>query len=335
MNLRNIWSLLKDTIAEWNAHAAPRLAAALAYYTAFSLAPLLVLVIALAGLVLGQQQAAQAEILNQVRQVLGDEGARFVGSMIAGLRNPASSTLAALVGVATLLFGALGVFTELQATLNLIWGVTAQPTPGLRAFIQERLLAFTLVLVIAFLLLISLVISAGLAAVGRFLNQLLPEQLALLQFFNAVFSFAIITLLIALIFRILPQVKIAWSEVWLGAAVTSLLFTIGQHLIGLYLGNSSAASVYGAAGTFVVLLLWVYYSAQIFYFGAEFTQVYANKYKGTILWPGEAVSVESQPGAAPHPASPQRGEERRSRSLEGAGWGEGEDLSHSQVSHHG
>lgn len=276
---KTVLSILKDTLAKWNADGAPRFAAALAYYTAFSIAPLLVFVIAISGLMLGRE-LVRIEIFRQLEQVLGDEGMRFVSDLIESVRNPGASLLATVLGLITLLFGAIGVFGEIQATLNLIWGVESKP-PGIRQILRERFLAFTMVLGLSFLLLVSLIVSAVLAALGTLLNRWLPDLIPL-QTINAVVSFVMITLLLAMIYRILPEVEIAWGDVWLGAAVTALLFTIGKHLIGLYLGNSGLTSAYGAAGSLVVILIWAYYSAQIFYFGAEFTQVYATKYRRSL-----------------------------------------------------
>ncbi len=290
MNLKIIWGLLKDTFNEWNEHKAPRLGAALAYYTLFSIAPLLIVVIAMAGLVFGQR-AAEGQLVGEIRGLVGDEGAKLIQSMIENARQPASSIAATLIGLATLLLGALGVFAQLQDALNTIWGVAPKPGRGVLSIIQDRLLSFTMVLGTGFLLLVSLIISTALAALGKFFGQLMPIPPFILELINFVMSFAVITLLFALIFKYLPDAHTAWNDVWIGAAVTSLLFTIGKLLIGWYLGNNAVGSTYGAAGSLVVILLWIYYSAQILLFGAEFTQVYANRYGSRIIPHPDAISL--------------------------------------------
>lgn len=199
--------------------------------------------------------------------------------MIRSAYKPSSSVIATIIGIATLLFGATGAFVDLQEALNTIWSATSKSGhSGIIGMIKERFLSFGMILGIAFLLLVSLVVSAGLSALGKFLSDLLPGFTHILQVVNFIISFGFITVLFAMIYKLLPDIKIAWSDVWIGAAVTSLLFTIGKFLIGLYLGRSSIASPYGAAGSLVIILVWVYYSAQILFFGAEFTQIYANKY---------------------------------------------------------
>ena len=281
-----MFKLIKNTIHEWQEDRAPRLAAALAYYTTFSLAPLLILIIAIAGLV-GGQQAAQSQVMAQIQDLLGPQGSAFVQGMIESASQPSTGITATLIGAVTLLFGALGVFGELQNSLDMIWDVKPKPArnlwDGIKRFFIGRLLSFTMVLGVGFLLLASLVISAALSALGQFVSATLPLANLWLQLINFFSSFLVITLLFAMIFKFLPEAEIAWKDVWLGAAVTSALFTLGKFVIGLYLGRSRVGSIFGAAGSLAILLIWIYYSAQILFFGAEFTQVYANLYGSKIV----------------------------------------------------
>lgn len=292
-----MFDLLKDTFREWREDGATRLAAALAYYTTFSLAPLLVLVIAIAGLV-GGQSAAQSQVMAQVQDLLGEEGREFVQDMIANASKPATGLTATVISVATLLFGALGVFGELQNSLNLIWEVKPKPARGLldgiKRFVLGRLVSFTLVLGIGFLLLASLVVSAVLSALGEYIGAVLPMADFWLQLINFVISFLVIMLLFAMIFKFLPEVQLAWKDVWLGAAVTSALFSLGKFLIGFYLGRSEVGNTFGAAGSLAILLIWIYYSAQILFFGAEFTQVYSNRYGSRIVPDPDMVRITEQ-----------------------------------------
>ncbi|XGV96870.1 MAG: YihY/virulence factor BrkB family protein [Leptolyngbya sp. BL-A-14] len=284
MKPKDIFKLLKDTVTEWNEDKVPLWAAALAYYTIFSLAPLLLIAIAIAGVAFGED-AARGEIVGQIQGLVGKEGATAIQSMIQNAHRPGSGgTIATIVGIATLLFGASGVFGQLQDALNAIWGVKPKPGQGIKSFLQSRFLSFAMVLVIGFLLLVSLVLSAALAAVATFFSRFMPDFIVLGQVLNFVISFGFITLLFAAIYKFLPDVNVAWKDLWIGAATTALLFNIGKFLIGLYLGSSGASSTYGAAGSLVVILLWVFYSAQILLFGAEFTQVFA-KYRGSEITP--------------------------------------------------
>ena len=279
-------NLFRQTFMEWRDDTAPRLAASLAYYTTFSLAPLLILVIAVAGLI-GGQEAAQNQTMAQIQDLLGAQGRQFIQSMIETASRPATGWTATVIGALTLLFGSLGVFAELQNSLNTIWGVKPKPAKnfldGIKRFVVKRLLSFTMVLGIGFLLLASLVISAALSAFGQYIGTRWPFADLWLELINFIISFLVIMLLFAMIFKFLPEIKIAWKDVWLGAAVTSALFTLGKFLIGLYLGRSQVGTVFGGAGSLAILLIWIYYSAQILFFGAEFTQVYANKYGSKIV----------------------------------------------------
>ncbi|RPI94839.1 MAG: YihY/virulence factor BrkB family protein [Chloroflexi bacterium] len=292
-----MFNLLKETFREWREDGATRLAAALAYYTTFSLAPLLVLIIAIAGLV-GGHEAAQNQTMTQVEELLGAEGREFVQGMIQSASRPATGLAATLIGVVTLLFGALGVFGELQNSLNTIWEVKPKPArgflDGIKRFILDRLLSFTMVLGIGFLLLASLVVSAALSALGEYIGNTWPLADLWLQLINFVISFIVVLLLFAMIFKFLPEVNIAWKDVWLGAAVTSVLFSLGKFLIGFYLGRSEVGNTFGAAGSLAILLIWIYYSAQILFFGAEFTQVYANRYGSKIVPDPDMVRITEQ-----------------------------------------
>jgi membrane protein len=294
-----MFNLLKDTIREWREDGANRLAAALAYYTTFSLAPLLVLIIAIAGLV-GGREAAQTQTMAQVQDLLGVEGREFVEGMLESASQPETGLAATLIGAVTLLFGALGVFGELQNSLNTIWEVKPKPAKGwmdgIKRFVVRRLLSFAMVLGIGFLLLASLVISAVISALGEYIGNRWPIadqgiNAQWLSLINFVISFLVITLLFAMMFKFLPEIKIAWKDVWLGAAVTSALFSLGKFLIGLYLGRSQVGNIFGAAGSLAILLIWIYYSAQILFFGAEFTQVYANRYGSKMVPDPDMVKI--------------------------------------------
>lgn len=274
----DLTALFADTVNEWYKHKAPRLGASLAFYTLLSLAPLLVVVVALAGSVYGEE-AARGQIVAQLSDLLGRTGATAIEAVIKQARQPAVGLLATLAGLITLFFGATGVVTELRDALNTIYEVPAPELSGLKAiilFVRERFFSFALVVGVGFLLLVSLAVNAGLASMGTWFTDWLPALV--LQVMSTIVSWVIITALFAGIYKVLPDVTIEWRDVALGAAVTSLLFNFGKFAIGLYLGSSTVASAYAAAGSLVVLLIWVYYSAQIFFLGAEFTQVFANRY---------------------------------------------------------
>jgi membrane protein len=292
MQDRSIVGLLKTTLREWQEDKASRLAAALAYYTAFSIAPLLLVAIAIAGLVFGDE-AAQGSLFNQLQGLLGPEGASVIETAVKNSRQPGASALSAVVGLATLVWSASNVFAQLQDALNTIWEVQPKPA-GVVGAVKRRILPLSMVLGIGFILLVSLVLSALLAALGRYFSGLLPGGDVIWQVVNFLVSFSLITLLFAAIYKVLPDAEIAWSDVWVGAAVTALLFTVGKLLIGLYLGNASVGSTYGAAGSLLVLLVWVYYSAQILFLGAEFTQVYARAYGSRIVASEHAVPLTEE-----------------------------------------
>jgi membrane protein len=279
-----IFRLLRETITEWQNDKVPLLAAALAYYTVFSIAPLLIIAIAIAGAFFGEE-AARGEIIGQIKGLVGQQGAEAIQSMLQNTQQPsANSGLATLFGIVTLLIGATGVFGQLQDALNIIWDVKPKPGVGLKVFLLSRLLSFAMVLVIGFLLLVSLLLSAILAAISHYFGDLIPSFQFVGQLLNFTLSFVVITLLFAAIYKVLPDVKVPWQNLWLGAIVTALLFNAGKSLIGLYLGNSAVSSTYGAAGSLVVILIWIFYSAQILLLGAEFTHVY-SRYRGTPIRP--------------------------------------------------
>ena len=273
--MKRTFDLFRQAVAEFGDDKAQRLGAALAYYTIFSLAPLLLIAIAIAGMVFGRE-AAQGQIFGQLRGVFGPQAAAGVQEMVKSAAKPKSGTIATVVGIVTLLFGAAGVFGQLKEALNTIWNVEPKKTSGIMTMLKDRFLSFAMVLGTGFLLLVSLVIDSGVAAAGHFVGSRLPGGEALWQGVQLVVSLGVVTLLFALIFRFLPDVHPTWRDVWLGAAFTAVLFVLGKFALGLYLGKSAVGSSYGAAGSLVVLLLWVYYSAQILFFGAEFTQVYAR-----------------------------------------------------------
>jgi membrane protein len=302
MTAKAIVTLLKETYTEWSNDKALRLGAALAYYTIFSIAPLLIIFIAIAGLAFGRE-AAQGRIVAQIQGLIGAEGATAVQTLIEAARKPTSGIIATIIGVGTLLLGATGVVGELQDALNTIWEVPPRPWRGVLSVIKDRFVSFTMMLGIGFLLLVSLIVSAAVAAMDKFWADLMPGFELALHALNFLISFGVITLLLAMIYRILPDVEIAWSDVWIGAAATSLLFTIGKFLIGLYLGKTSLASAYGAAGSLVIILVWVYYSTQILFFGAEFTQVYANRYGSRITPEQPVVSGTETTGPEPNKRS--------------------------------
>jgi membrane protein len=268
--------LLKQVFNSWLDDDVPSMGAALAYYTLFSLAPLLLIVIAVAGLVFGQE-AARGEIEQQLRALIGEPGAGAVQALLASVGEPAESRLATLVGVVLLLIGATTVFGELQNALDRIWRVPATaPVSGWLHLLRARMLSFGMILVIGFLLMVSLVLSAALATMERFWSPLFGGWITIASFSNAAAGFALVTAMFALIYKVMPRAQVEWRDVWTGALFTALLFSLGKALIGAYIGRSGVVSAFGAAGSLVVVLLWVYYSAQIFLIGAEFTWVYAN-----------------------------------------------------------
>jgi membrane protein len=293
----NAWQLIKETAESWVDHHAPRLAAALAYYTLLSIAPLVVIAIAIAGFVFGES-AARGQISTQLGVIVGAQAAKGIEAVIANARSPASGMASTAIGVLVLLFGASAVFGELQSTLDAIWDVEPKPGRGVWGTVKDRFVSFTMVLGVAFLLLVSLVISAALSAAGYFFQSALPGGEAIWQVINFCISLGAITVLFALIFKVIPDVDIRWGDVWIGAVVTALLFSVGKFALGLYLGKSGVTSSYGAAGSLVALAIWVYYAAQILFLGAEFTRVQARR-RGTPIRPSaNARAVRMQPASA-------------------------------------
>jgi membrane protein len=288
---RESWSVLGETYARWGADGAPRMAAALAYYTTLSLAPLLLVLIGVAGIVFGTE-AVRGELVHQIDGITGHESARAIEDLLANARHPASGIIASAIGIVMLLVSASGVVGELENALNVIWQV-APAADSFRAMIVRRATSLAMLLGVGFLLLVSLALSAFLAAASRYAGSILPGNETVWMLLEVVASFAVITALFALLFKFLPDAPVRWSDVWIGAAATSAFFSLGKLLIGLYLGRSSIGSAYGAAGSLVVMLVWIYYAAQILLFGAELTHVYALKRADH----GEA-GAPSQVGAA-------------------------------------
>lgn len=285
MNIKVFGRVTKGAASEFGKDKVLRLSAALAYYSIFSIAPLVIIIISVAGLLFGTE-AVTGQVQAQLRSFLGDQAAQTVESMISAARKPSQSIMAAILGVATLLIGASGVFGQLQDALNTIWEVQPKSGRGILGVIKDRFLSMAMVLGTGFLLLISMVLSAALAAASGYLNETLGLPPLIAEVLNNVVSFLVITMLFAMIFKYLPDVKIKWGDVWVGAIFTAALFTLGKFLLGLYLGRASTASAYGAAGSLIIVLLWVYYSSVILFFGAEFTQVYARE-RGRRLTPTE------------------------------------------------
>ena len=274
--LETLTAPLRQAGAAWLHDDAPTLGAALAFYTLFSLAPVLIVAVSVAGFAFGDK-AAQGEVVRQFQGLMGTQGATAIENILQSTNRPGLGMLATALSVLAILVGASGAFNELQDALNIIWKVNSTKTFW-RVALRHRFFSLGLVVATGFLLLTSLVITASLSAAERLVGTLLPISIIVLQSINFVFSFLVITLLFALIFKLIPDTAIPWRDVWMGAAVTSLLFTIGKVLIGFYLGHSALTSAYGAAASLVVFLIWIYYSAQILLFGAEITHVYALKY---------------------------------------------------------
>jgi membrane protein len=291
MDWKASWPLLKDTAKKWLEDDLLQYGAALAYYTVFALAPILFIAISIAGLIFGRD-AVQGRLVGEIQGLIGPQGAEAVQAMLANIWRTGHGTLATIVGVVTLLLGASGVFGQLQSTLNRIWEVTPKPNLGIWGFLRARFLSFGMVLGVGFLLLVSLIVSAILSGVSAYAIGLVPGLKVLFEVLNFVVSFAIVTLLFAMIFRYLPDAHVSWEDVWAGSIATSLLFSIGRFLIGLYLGRSSVTSAYGAAGSLVVILLWTYYSSQILFFGAEFTRAYACRFGQEIQPSSHAIRVK-------------------------------------------
>lgn len=269
--------LLLESLHAWIEHRAASKGAALAFYTLFSMTPILMLAIAVAGYFFGVQ-AAQGEIIGQIRGLVGPNGAQAIQALLAAARNPESGLMATISALVLLAVGATTVFAELKSSLDEMWGVVRPRQSAFLALLRTRFLSFSLVLALAFLLLISLVISAALAVLERYAGNLWSGSLVIISGVSSIISFGVIACLFAVIYKMLPDAPLSWRDVWIGAMFTAILFSLGKYAIGLYLGNSGVASSFGAAGSMIALLLWVYYSAQIFFLGAEFTRQYALGY---------------------------------------------------------
>ncbi|MFT3856260.1 MAG: YihY/virulence factor BrkB family protein [Aquabacterium sp.] len=293
--LKTAWRLAKEAVTSWVDDYGQSMGAALAYYTVFSLAPLLLIVISVAGLVFGPD-AARGEILTELQGMMGEDAAHAVQGLLESTNQPKTGTVATLIGAIMLLVGATTVFAELQTSLDRIWRVPAQTSSGIWSLLRTRFLSFGMILGIGFLLMVSLIFSAMLSALENWWEPWFRGWATLASVVNQVASFGLTTAAFAMIYKIMPRARIQWPDVWVGAAVTAALFTVGKYLIGLYIGKSGVTSVFGAAGSLVVVLVWVYYSAQIFLIGAEFTWVYAHQIgsrKGQPR-PGAAEPVPSR-----------------------------------------
>ncbi len=330
VSLREASLLLKKSYSKWSAHHAARLGASVAFYSILSFAPLLVLMTAIVALFFGHENAHGA-LVNEARQVIGEHGARTVHSVLQHAQRPASGTFASLIAFITLLFGASGVFAELRDALNIMWDAPKQESLKFLSTIRQRLFSFGMVLSVGFLLLVLLILSSGLAYLEHSFGRWLPVPPFVLEMSNFIVSFAVVTVLFALMFKYVPVVHVAWREVILGAVGTAVLFTGGKLLLGIYLGKASVSSTYGAAGSLVAVVIWIYYSAQIFFFGAEFTRVHADRQRAAVAHDRPKVSgpeeqtasmtqivksAEMPPGSVAAPATPSAELSSPSRILE-------------------
>jgi membrane protein len=288
--LKQWWLLAKQAVVSWSDDYAPSMGAALSYYSVFSMAPLLLIVISVAGLVFGEE-AARGELFGQLAGLMGAEAAKTMESLLVSVNKPAQGIVSTIIGIAVLLIGATTVFGELQNALDRIWRAPARPDQsGLWTLLHTRLLSFGMVLGIAFLLMVSLVLGAVVSALGKWWGDALIGWEITAQVINVVLGFALTTGVFAMIYKLMPRVQVRWYDVWIGAAVTALLFTVGRFLIGLYIGKSGVASSFGAAGSLIVIFVWVYYSAQVFLMGAEFTWLFAKQYGSMRDLPGDATA---------------------------------------------
>ena len=298
-------TLAKSAVSSWLDDYAPSMGAALSYYTVFSLAPLLLIVVSVAGLVFGEE-AVRGELFGQLQGLMGADAAQAVQGLLASASKPSHGVLGTVIGVAVLLFGATTVFGELQDDLDRIWRAPARQGSGVWSLLRARLLSFGMILALAFLLMVSLVIGAVISALGKWWGPMFGGWEVLAQIVNLVVGFALTTAIFAIIYKMMPRVHVRWHDVWIGAVVTALLFTIGKFLIGLYIGKSGVASGFGAAGSLIVVFLWVYYSAQIFLLGAEFTWVYARTH-GSMQQPAAAVQAAAEKSHEAEERAPTRG----------------------------
>jgi len=295
MKGKSLWNFLKDIATQWLEDGPFQLAAALSYYTLFSLAPILIIAIAVAGLFFGHE-AATNQIVHALQSLVGQESAKAIQEMIQNASSkPKTGIISTVLGIGVLIFGAGGVVGQLQSSLNRIWGVTSKPGRGIWSFMWERFVSLAMVLGVGFLLLVSLVITTILTHLTLYIGSLIGGAAIIAYLLDLVVSFGFVTILFAMIYKFLPDVRIQWKDVWIGAALTSFLFTVGKFLIGLYLGTSGVTSSFGAAGSLITVLLWVYYSALIFFFGAEFTQIYASRYGSGVVPAENAVPIAAIP----------------------------------------
>ncbi len=281
-SIKSIPSLITEAYFEMLDDKGFKMAAALSYYSAFSLGPSLIIVIAIAGFIFGEE-AAKGQLFFELKNMIGSDGAQMMETIIKGASNTTTGIFATIFSVILLVFGAIGVFVELQESLNMVWGVEPKPGKGLKMFIRNRIISFSMVVATGFLLMVSLVINSAIALLNELMAEAFPSLIPIAFILNSAASLIVITILFALIYKVLPDVLISWRYVWLGAGITSVLFSIGKYLIGLYLGSSSYASTYGAAASLVIIFLWIYYSGLILFFGAELTQVYRKRYSGKEL----------------------------------------------------
>jgi len=297
---KTAWSMTRQTFGEWSNDKGGRLGAALSYYTVFSLAPLLLVVLSIAGLAFGRQ-AAEGSLFGQLAGLVGPDAAQLIQAAVAKAHHTKGGVLGTVIGVVVLLAGATGVVIELQGAINTVWKVEPKPHRGIWGVVRTRLLSVAMILSLGFLLLVSLVVSAALTAMSGWLRGVVGDIAIVSWFIDAAVALAVISTLIALIYKILPDAEVAWRDVWVGAIATAVLFMIGKYLIGLYVGKASVGSAFGAAGSMAVLLVWIYYSAQIVLLGAEFTRVYANRMGAKVRPSKQAVPAQA---AARRPPSP-------------------------------
>lgn len=305
--ISDIVPILRDTFTQWRTDNTTHIAASLAYFTIFSMAPLLLVAIYLVGIIYGQQ-AVRGEIVGQIRDTVGSDAARVIQDMVANTYKSGSGTIATLIGIGTVLFGATGLFAQLKDALNTIWGVAPDPDRGVKGAIRDRLLAFTALPMIGLVLLAALVANSALSAVDSTTSGILPGTVSVVffQVLSLAVTFVMVSAVFAFIYKVLPDVQIAWRDVLVGAGVTGVLFIIGQLAISFYLGRGSATSAYGAAGSLIAVLLWVYYSSHLIIFGAEFTQVYAEHVGASIRPAEHAVWITEEVRSRPDvPSQPQ------------------------------
>jgi membrane protein len=317
MDIKTFFGLFRQTLTEFTADKVPRLGAALAYYTIFSIAPLLLIAIAIAGFVLGRE-AVQGQLFYQLKGLLGSGAASAIEEMIKNASKPKAGSIATLFGVVTLVFGASGVFGELHDGLNTIWDVEKKKVSGIFVFIRERFLSIAMVMGMGFLLLVSLMIDTVVSFMGKWMSHHLPGGETLWQVLELGLSYVVITVMFAMIFRFLPDLRIEWHDVWFGAAFTAFLFVLGKFLLAFYFGKAAVGSSFGAAGSLVLLLVWVYYSAQILYFGAEFTQVYTRSH-GSRKSEGNRAAAQKTEASPVVPVVPNRPAPRPAHAPSGKG----------------